>query len=74
MSTMVDAELIPECASVRSVHRIRKKLGLKGARQQGVELETISPLIREIRSRFPTMGARAMVTILRQDHDIKVPE
>ena len=31
---------------VSSVHRIRIKLGLKGARQQGVELETILPLIR----------------------------
>jgi hypothetical protein len=60
--------------SISSVQRIRKKLGLKGTRQQGVEVETIVPLIQEIRSRFPTMGARAMVTVLRQDHDIKVPE
>ncbi|KAG6808192.1 hypothetical protein H0H92_005087, partial [Tricholoma furcatifolium] len=54
--------------------RIRDKLGLKGTRQRGATIEDIAPYVQDIRSRFPTMGARQMVNVLRQDHLIKVPE
>ncbi|KAG6806700.1 hypothetical protein H0H92_010325, partial [Tricholoma furcatifolium] len=60
--------------SVRSSSRIRDKLGLKGTRQRGATIEDIAPYVQDIRSRFPTMGARQMVNVLRQDHLIKVPE
>jgi hypothetical protein len=49
-------------------------VGLKGTRQQNATFETIAPFIQEIRNRFPTMGARQMITTLRQDYSLKVPE
>jgi hypothetical protein len=54
--------------------KIRKVLGLKGTRQQNATFESIAPFIQEIRDRFPTMGAWQMVTTLRQDYSLKVPE
>ncbi|KAI9452828.1 hypothetical protein F5148DRAFT_1330590 [Russula earlei] len=42
--------------------------------QYGFSFETIAPFVQEIRERFPTMGARQMVTTLRQDYSLKVPE
>lgn len=60
--------------STKSVQRFRAKLGLLNTRQQNQTFETISPFIQEIRGRFPTMGARQMVTTMRQDYKIKVPE
>jgi len=45
-----------------------------GARQQKHTFETIAPFIREIKVRFPSMGARQLVTTLRQDYKLKVPE
>ncbi|KAF8215519.1 hypothetical protein K438DRAFT_2104665 [Mycena galopus ATCC 62051] len=60
--------------SSKSVQRIRKKLDLKGARQRAATLESIAPFYKEIRERFPTMGARAMVSTLRQDYNIKIGE
>jgi hypothetical protein len=57
-----------------SLKRIRKAMGLKGTRQQNATFETIAPFIKEIRDLFPTMGARQMVTTLRQDYSLKVPE
>ena len=49
-------------------------MGLKGTRQQNATFDTIAPFVQEIRDRFPTMGARQMVTTLRQDYSLKVPE
>lgn len=49
-------------------------MGLKGTRQQSASSETFGPFIQDIRARFPTMGARQMVTTLRQDYSIKVSE
>ena len=60
--------------SVPSLKRIHKAIGLKGTRQQKATFETITPFIQEIHIRFPTMGARQMVTTLRQDYSLKVPE
>ncbi|KAF8056048.1 hypothetical protein FPV67DRAFT_1566782 [Lyophyllum atratum] len=60
--------------SITSLRRLRTKLGLKGARQQTTSFEDIKPLVDKIRTRFPTMGARGMVTLLRQDYELKVPE
>ncbi|KAJ6553413.1 hypothetical protein B0H19DRAFT_1211058 [Mycena capillaripes] len=60
--------------SGKTVQRLRDKLDLKGVRQQAATLETIMPFYMEIRERFPTMGARAMVATLRQDYSIKVAE
>ncbi|KAI9445613.1 hypothetical protein F5148DRAFT_1254841, partial [Russula earlei] len=42
--------------------------------QYGFSFETIAPFVQEIRERFPTMGARQMVTTLRQDYSLKVPK
>ena len=36
--------------------------------------ETLTEIYKVLRSRFPTMGARRMVTTIRQDYSIKVPE
>ncbi|KAJ7347697.1 hypothetical protein DFH08DRAFT_808478 [Mycena albidolilacea] len=60
--------------SAKSIQRLRKKLGLKGARQQAATFDSITPFYEEIRERFPTMGARMMVSLLRQDYGIKVGE
>jgi hypothetical protein len=60
--------------SVKSLQRARTKLGLKGTRQQKASFETIASFIEEIRQRFPMMGARQMVTTMRQDYTLKVPE
>ena len=43
-------------------------------RQQKHTFETIAPFIKEIKNRFPNMGARQLVTTLRQDYKLKVPE
>ena len=45
-----------------------------GARQQKHTFKTIAPFIREIKAHFPSMGARQLVTTLRQDYRLKVPE
>ena len=42
--------------------------------QQNHTFETITPFVAEIKARFPTMGARQLVTTLRQDYQLKVPE
>ncbi|KAK6991985.1 hypothetical protein R3P38DRAFT_3409105 [Favolaschia claudopus] len=60
--------------SAKTIQRLRKKLDLKGTRQQAATSETIMPFFLEIRERFPTMGARAMVSLLRQDYGIKISE
>ncbi|KAJ7827354.1 hypothetical protein B0H14DRAFT_2595352 [Mycena olivaceomarginata] len=60
--------------SPKSIQRLRKKLGLKGVRQQAATFDSIAPFYEEIRERFPMMGARAMVALLRQDYGIKVGE
>ncbi|KAF8801939.1 hypothetical protein BYT27DRAFT_7197653 [Phlegmacium glaucopus] len=36
--------------------------------------ETIEPFVKEIKECFPSMGARQLVTSLRQDYNLKVPE
>ncbi|KAJ7084177.1 hypothetical protein C8R43DRAFT_1051851 [Mycena crocata] len=60
--------------SYKTVQRLRNKLDLKGSRQRSATVESIYPFYLEIRERFPTMGARAMVATLRQDYRIKVSE
>ncbi|KZT10471.1 uncharacterized protein LAESUDRAFT_755968 [Laetiporus sulphureus 93-53] len=61
--------------SVKSLKRKRKDWGLESTRQQKQTTETISAAIQDIRQRFPNMGARTMVNVLRQDYgDIRVPE
>ncbi|KAI9437413.1 hypothetical protein F5148DRAFT_1262673 [Russula earlei] len=60
--------------SVKSLQQVHMKLGLRGTRQQQASFETIALFVQEIRERFSTMGARQMVTTLRQDYSLKVPE
>lgn len=60
--------------STRSLSRVCKDMGLKGTRQQKACFDDIKPFVAEIRARFPTMGARQMVTLLRQDYSMKVSE
>jgi hypothetical protein len=60
--------------SAKSVQRLRKSLGLKGTVQQAATFETLIEIYNVMRGRFPTMGARRMVTTIRQDYSIKVSE
>lgn len=60
--------------SAKSVQRLRKKLGLKGTIQQAASFEMVLDIYKVLRGRFPTMGARRMVTVIRQDYSIKVSE
>ncbi|KAH7870716.1 uncharacterized protein C8R40DRAFT_1056282, partial [Lentinula edodes] len=60
--------------SYKSVQRIRNDLQLLGTRQRKASFETIMPYFLELRELYPNMGARAMVTVLRQEYGIKVPE
>jgi hypothetical protein len=60
--------------SIKSLRRVREKIGLRGTRQQKANFEIIGPFVQEIRARYPTMGAHQMVTTLRQDYSLKVPE
>ncbi|KAJ7718872.1 hypothetical protein DFH07DRAFT_872378 [Mycena maculata] len=60
--------------SAKTVQRQRKELQLSGVRQQQATFESITPFYQDIRERFPTMGARNMVSLLRQDYSIKVSE
>ncbi|KAK7041228.1 hypothetical protein R3P38DRAFT_2512612 [Favolaschia claudopus] len=46
----------------------------RGTRQRAATTDTVMPFFLEIRERFPTKGARAMVSLLRQDYGIKVSE
>ncbi|KAE9383395.1 hypothetical protein BT96DRAFT_1009240 [Gymnopus androsaceus JB14] len=60
--------------SAKTVQRIRKELNLLGTRQQQASFETVMPYFTELRRLYPNMGARAMVTVLRQEYNLKVPE
>ena len=60
--------------SQKSVQRIRKGLGLQGTIQQAATFETITEIYKVLRERFPTMGARRMVTVMQQEYSIRVPE
>ncbi|GLB40063.1 hypothetical protein LshimejAT787_0705730 [Lyophyllum shimeji] len=60
--------------SQKTVQRIRKEMGLKGTIQQAATFETITEIYKILRARFPTMGARRMVTVIRQDYSIRVSE
>jgi hypothetical protein len=53
---------------------VRERLGLKGTTQQAATFETLAEIYKVLRSRFPSMGARRMVTTIRQDYSIKVSE
>ena len=57
-----------------SIRRKREQWGLQGTRQQKHTFETIEPFVKEIKTRFPSMGARQLVTTLRQDYKLKVSE
>ena len=60
--------------SKRSIQRHRVKWGLLGTRQQKQSFNAITPFVQEIKERFPNMGARQLVSTLRQDYLIKVSE
>lgn len=61
--------------SVASLKRKRREWGLHSTRQQKHSIESINAAIQDIRSRFPSMGARSIVNVLRQDYgDMRVPE
>jgi hypothetical protein len=60
--------------SKSTVKRKRKLLGLLGTRQRGATWQDIEPLYIKIRAKFPNMGARGMVSLLRQEYGMKVPE
>jgi len=47
---------------------------MQNTRQQKNTFETITPFIQEIKEHFPTMGARQLVTTLRQNYKLKVSE
>ncbi|KAJ6546627.1 hypothetical protein B0H10DRAFT_2181186 [Mycena sp. CBHHK59/15] len=49
-------------------------MGLLGTRQQAATWEDIEPFYEELRKKFPNMGARGMVSKLRREHGLKVPE
>jgi hypothetical protein len=66
--------MLSQLCSQKSVQRIRKDLGLKGTVQQAATFETITEIYKVIRARFPTMGARRMVTVIRQEYSIRVSE
>ncbi|KAJ7201712.1 hypothetical protein GGX14DRAFT_571355 [Mycena pura] len=62
--------------SESGIKRARKRLGLQGpcqARASGAH-DSIPDLIRGLRPAYPTMGARDMVVLLRQEHHIKISE
>ena len=60
--------------SQKSVQRVRKQLGLKGAIQEAATFETIAEIYKVLRARFPAMGARRMVTVIQHDYSICVSE
>ncbi|KAJ3804862.1 hypothetical protein F5876DRAFT_70281 [Lentinula aff. lateritia] len=60
--------------SYKSVQRMRNDLQLLGTRQRKASFETIMPYFLELHELYPNMGAHAMVTVLRQEYGIKVPE
>ncbi|KAF8125216.1 hypothetical protein K438DRAFT_2002219 [Mycena galopus ATCC 62051] len=60
--------------SKQTVQRRRTEMGLLGTRQRAVTWEELEPIYDKLRQKFPNMGARSMVTTLRQQHGIKVPE
>jgi hypothetical protein len=60
--------------SIKSLRRVREKIGLWGTQQQKATFETIGPFVQEIWARYPTIGAHQMVTTLQQDYSLKVPE
>ncbi|KAM6490176.1 hypothetical protein JOM56_014368, partial [Amanita muscaria] len=60
--------------SAKSVQRRRKDLGLKGTIQQAASFDTLEEIYKILRTRFPGMGARRMVTTIRKDYLIKVSE
>ena len=41
---------------------------------QDFTIEEFLPLFNEIRNRFPTLGARGMISHLRQHYTVKLPE
>ncbi|KAF7974335.1 hypothetical protein HWV62_12390 [Athelia sp. TMB] len=58
--------------STISLRRLRKKWGLKRARQQKHTFDSISDYVREIRVRFPFRGAETIRKSLRQNHGMHV--
>ena len=62
--------------SIKSLQAAACSLETRIARNSptNASFETIAPFIEEIRQRFPMMGARQMVTTMRQDYTLKVSE
>ncbi|CAK5267931.1 unnamed protein product [Mycena citricolor] len=60
--------------SKTTVKRRRVRLKLKGTRKEAMTWERLQPIYTKIRARFPSMGARAMVILIRQQNKIKVSE
>src|SRR6266545_2751686 len=61
-------------SSRSSLRRKREKWGMLNTRQQKHTFETIAPFIKETKDHFPNMGAHQLVTILRQNYQLKVSE
>jgi hypothetical protein len=53
---------------------LRKNFDLKGTIQQAAMFETLNEIYKVLRGRFPSMGARRMVTTIRAEYSIKVSE
>ncbi|KAJ7797850.1 hypothetical protein B0H14DRAFT_2618502 [Mycena olivaceomarginata] len=51
----------------------RKEMGLSVTRALSVTWEELEPSYAVLRKKFQNMGARGMVTKLRQEHEIKIP-
>ena len=73
MYIIPDVRLLIE-NSAKSIQRRRKALGLQGTIQQAASFDTLEQIYNVVRPRFPSVGARRMVTMIRQDYSIKVSE
>ncbi|KAK7021519.1 hypothetical protein R3P38DRAFT_2518839 [Favolaschia claudopus] len=60
--------------SSKTVKRRRKAMGLLSTVKQAVTWEELEPIYRELRQKFPNLGARDMVAKLRILYGIKISE
>ncbi|KAJ8090301.1 hypothetical protein PM082_018897 [Marasmius tenuissimus] len=60
--------------SAKTIQRARKRIGLKGTRQQNVSFEEMAGPIGELKKIYPMWGARTLTQQLRIRHSMKVPE
>lgn len=57
-----------------SFKALRKRLGLRSARQQGHTLDTIRDAMVALRKRYPKAGARDMTSTLFHEKGMSVPQ